>query len=74
VLGHGTDDHVTREEKLALVSAVVGRLVDSTGNLTRAEGYRVLDFLTACEAGEATWEVDDETGVYHVLDLREPPA
>lgn len=73
VIGRGLDEHEARGAKLALVSAVLGSSVESTRDLTRSQGYRVLDFLTACEVGEATWEADPETGVVHITDLREPP-
>lgn len=62
----------TREERLAIVGAIVRRPLESTNYLTRQEGYRVLDVLGAIQAGEATWQENDD-GVLEILDLRKPP-
>lgn len=71
-LGTVLGPNETREERLAIVGAIVGRELSSTNNLTRQEGYRVLDVLAAIQAGEATWETD-EAGELRILDLRRPP-
>ena len=71
-LGRGPDSEVDRADRLALESAIVGREITSTLDLTRPEAMRVLDVLAAIQAGEATWETD-ESGELRILDLREPP-
>lgn len=71
-LGRGPDSEVDRADRLALVSAMVGRDVSSTNDLTRTDAMRCLDILAAVQAGEATWETD-ESGELRILDLREPP-
>jgi hypothetical protein len=63
----------TVEEKREMLSAIVGRVVESSKSLTRSEGYRVLDYLNRFENGAASWEMDPETGGITIQDLREPP-
>jgi hypothetical protein len=66
----------TPEERHGLLSAVVGHPVDSSGDLTRAEGYRVLAFFDELDEGTAGWEYVDPTDLslgMRVLDLRTPP-
>ena len=58
----------TREEKLALLSAIVGHPVESSKALTRAEGYAALDFLARVPTGEAHWEMDPSTGAITVTE------
>ena len=66
----------TPEERHALLAAIVGHEVDSSGDLTRAEGYRVLAFFDELDEGTAGWEYVDPTNLalgMRVLDLRTPP-
>lgn len=61
-----------REDRLGAVSAIIGRSLDTSSDLTRDEGYRALGFLNRVEAGAAglvkragVWEAvtyDQETG------------
>jgi hypothetical protein len=71
-LGRSPDTAVDRDQRLLLTSAMVGREVTSTKELTRTEAMRALDVLAAIQAGEATWEEDDQ-GHLVILDLRTPP-
>jgi hypothetical protein len=63
----------TREEKHALVAAILGKPIESTKNLTRAEGYAVLDMLSRFADGLASWQLDIGSGAITVVDNREPP-
>lgn len=49
-MGMGTD--ASREQRLALTSSIVGRDVESTTNLSKAEAHRLLDTLTRIESPE----------------------
>lgn len=63
----------TREERHALVAAILGHEVESTKTLTRADGYRVLAMFDAFDAGDAKWEFVDGGEGIRVWDTREPP-
>jgi hypothetical protein len=66
----------TREERLALVEAIVGHPVDSTKDLTRADGYRVLDYFDRFTNGEATFDLVDPADAasgFVITDTRMPP-
>jgi hypothetical protein len=49
----------TREERHALVAAIVGHEIESTKTLARDDGYRVLDWLDRFNDGDAWWEFVD---------------
>lgn len=63
----------TREERHALVAAILGHPVTSTKDLPRAEGYHVLDYLDRFADGSASWEFTEGGAAIRVLDTREPP-
>lgn len=63
----------TREEKHALVAAIIGHPITSTKDLTRHEGYQALDYLSRFESGSALWKMDPDTGEVTVQVLQEPP-
>lgn len=71
-LGRGPDADVDRNDRLRLVSAMVGHDVDTTNNLTRKEAMHCLDVLAAVASGGATWEENPQGGIT-IVDLREPP-
>jgi hypothetical protein len=52
----------TRQEKHALVAAILGHPIESTKELTREQGYAVLDMLTRFVDGSARWRLDLATG------------
>ena len=64
-----TDDDETR---LRLISAIVGKEIASSNDLTRHEGFRVLRIFTDLQTGAARWELDAE-GNYRVWPADEPP-
>jgi hypothetical protein len=61
-LGKELGSVATREEKLAMLSAILNRPVLSSKDLTRAEGYEVLDVLGQMAEGTVTWQMDPEFG------------
>lgn len=61
-LGKELGTVATREEKLAMLSAILNRPVLSSKDLTRAEGYEVLDVLGQMAEGTVTWQMDPEYG------------
>lgn len=64
----------TREEKQALLAAILGHPVGTTKELTRNEGYRVLDYLDRFATGAAAWKLDIATGAVTIVDtVDEPP-
>lgn len=63
----------TREERHALVGAILGHPIESTKTLPRAEGYRVLDYLDRFADGSAGWEFVEGGTDVRVFDTREPP-
>jgi hypothetical protein len=71
-LGRVMGTRVERADRLALVGAIIGRELDTTNDLTRAEAMTTLDVLSAIQTGEATWQEDDD-GNLEILDLRHPP-
>jgi hypothetical protein len=50
----------TAEERHALLSAILGRDIATSKELTRAEGLRVLDVLGRFANGTLTFEADEE--------------
>lgn len=69
VLGNTGD----REERLALVSAIVGRRVESSKELNASEVRRVLSWLEDCRAGRVAWVYSPDEGAAYVTALEEPP-
>jgi hypothetical protein len=66
----------TREERHALAAAIIGRPVDTTKNLTRAEGYRLLDYFDRFDNGDARFDYVDPLDAalgFAITDLRTPP-
>jgi hypothetical protein len=64
----------TRAERHMLVEAIVGHPVDTTKELTRADGYRVLDYFDRFTNGDAKWDFVDGGARIVVEDtLDEPP-
>jgi hypothetical protein len=66
----------TREERHALIEAIVGHPITTSKELARADGYRVLDYLDRFAEGSAIWEYVDPTDIgagMRVLDTRPPP-
>lgn len=63
----------TREEKHALLAAIVGREIDSSRELTRQEGYRVLDYMDRFTNGAAMWQWEPQGGIT-IHDLRDEPS
>jgi hypothetical protein len=62
-----------RADRLGALSAVVGRELDSSTELTREEGYRVLGALTRVDAGLAgVRQADDGTWVYESYEAPPP--
>lgn len=61
-LGKELGSVATRDEKLAMLSAILGKPVLSSKALTRAEGYEVLDVLAQMAEGTVTWTMDPEYG------------
>jgi hypothetical protein len=52
----------SREEKLAMLSAILNRPVLSSKTLTRGEGLEVVDVLGQIESGAITYDMDPEYG------------
>jgi hypothetical protein len=50
----------TREEKLAMCSAILGRQVESSKTLTPPEAGRAIEVLGRIAAGSVAWEFDAE--------------
>jgi hypothetical protein len=48
----------TREEKLAMCRAIIGRPIESSKNLTRDDGAACLDMLGRIASGAVSWEFD----------------
>ena len=71
-LGKELGTVATREEKLSMVGAILDKVVTSTKDLTRAEGYEVLDVLARIADGSVTYDMDPETGhiVVHRPDVQ----
>jgi hypothetical protein len=64
----------TDQERHKMLAAVTGRPIESSKDLTRAEGYDVLSFLARVGSGQASYEMDPESGVFTVHDDKlEPP-
>ena len=55
----------TREERHALVEAIVRHPIESTKTLPRAEGYQVLDYLDRFADGDAWWEFVGKRIIVH---------
>jgi hypothetical protein len=66
-LGEVLGSVATRSERLALCSAIVGHRIDSTNDLTRDDGYRVLSALDRIVTGEAYFTLNDD-GTMNVHD------
>lgn len=64
----------TPEERHSMLSAITGRTITTSKDLTRAEGYSVLSFLARVASGNARYDMDPETGHIDVHDAAlEPP-
>ena len=59
----------TREERLSMLSAILGRKVESSKNMTVAEGHLVRDWFGRLEAGTVAFDQDVETGAISVRDV-----
>lgn len=62
-----------RDERLALCSAVTGRHVESSNDLTMAEASAILRWLDDFQAGREAWQYDTETGLGYVWPT-DPPV
>lgn len=62
----------TREEKLAMLSAILGKPVESSKALTRADGYAALDYLGRVASGQAAWDMDPSTGAITLREVTAP--
>lgn len=51
---------ITRDQRLALIAAIIGHPIESTRDLTRDEGYRVLGELDQLDNGEASWTINED--------------
>jgi hypothetical protein len=63
----------TREERLAMVSAILEHPVESTKDVTRDEAWMVLDTLASIADGSVPYAMDAETGAITV-DRPPPPT
>jgi hypothetical protein len=61
-----------RAERLALCAAIVGRPIESTNDLSKAEAYKCIDYLHRIRAGVAGWEYDEDSMTGRVWDLEQP--
>jgi hypothetical protein len=73
VLAGRVDRQSERPTRLAILAAIVGHHVESSTHLTRAEGYRALEAVSAIERGDAAWDWDPSTGAVVITDTRPPP-
>ena len=62
-----------REERLALCSAVIGRRVESSNDLSMADASAILRWLEDFQAGREAWQYDHETGLGYVWPTDPPP-
>ena len=69
-LGRELGTVATREEKLSMLSAILGRPVESSKTLTPDEGKTAVKFLSAVANGSAAWDMDPETGEISVRWVR----
>lgn len=63
----------TDDERHALLAAIVGHPVEHSAELTRADGYRVLDYFDRFADGSSKWEFVEGGADIAVYDTREPP-
>ena len=59
----------TREERLSMLSAILGRKVESSKQMTVAEGHLVRDWFGKLEAGLVAYDMDPDTGAISVHDV-----
>jgi hypothetical protein len=57
---------ITREERLGLLSAIVGHELSSSKELTQPEGRVVLQYLARVASGQATYDLDPDSGAFTV--------
>jgi hypothetical protein len=58
----------TRDERLSMLSAILGRQVESSKTMTVAEGHLVRDWFGRLERGEVGYDMDPESGAIAVHD------
>jgi hypothetical protein len=72
-IGETLGGNADRAERLALCSAVVGRYVESSTDLSRAELSRILNWLDAHKLGQVEWAWNPATGAGEVFTLDPNP-
>lgn len=60
----------TPAERHSLLAAVLGREVETSKTMTRAEGMQFLDAASRFEDGSASWAMDPDTGAVTVTEIR----
>lgn len=69
-LGEVLGPQATREDRLSMVAAIIGKPIESTNHLTRDEGFRVLDQLDRIKEGALRWDLLDDGSIV----IREIPS
>lgn len=63
----------TSEDRHQMIEAIIGREIESSRDVNRAEGYRILDHLDRFRDGSLAWEYVDGGAAIRIYDTREPP-